>query len=494
MNAIKKRLGVKYIVLIIVILIFLAFNIYITYMNLYGSPIPYINSVSIPCQPIYVIPPWVTYACYNGPLFMVQKVGIVNLIDGHMITVFNVNKYIGTQVSLPFFEDPISISNDTASVALFTFEYKYSTQPYLIFSRANLINGVINTTITKVPLGFTLFFSLYIVNGSNVYLASLINRTTYLVDYQVLSNGTPIPKWVDKLSINYSGGEGLWNNRLLTSIYATEGGRLVIAAFTSESLTSQSGQYSIIVINASNGAVLYARNIFVSLVFSPAIVDGVFIFPSNGSIYGINITANKPYMYLVLRNYSGFVIPLDGPSALLIWQIKQTAYIVKFNVYGKIYWEDSFTVVEYPWKHVVGNPWGFYFWVYPLNDHAAVAVIGPGGFEYGMYGQKQVVMLLNLSNGEVIRSVVRYLRIPFINGPSPSSTEPYIDILNVYSADGYFIYTMGGSYYITNYELLLNDWLYYALFDNTMLVVVLWILWLFALAIFLCFIGRKING
>ena len=99
------------------------------------------------------------------------------------------------------------------------------------------------------------------------------------------------------------------------------------------------------------------------------------------------------------------------------------------------------------------------------------------------------MVVINVTSGSVIHRAIRTLKIPIINTPSPSSIFP--TVIPITASNKYVIYYFNGQLFITNEAQLINDWWYYALFDNTYLVMALWVITLIMIIVTIISVNNR---
>ncbi len=110
-----------------------------------------------------------------------------------------------------------------------------------------------------------------------------------------------------------------------------------------------------------------------------------------------------------------------------------------------------------------------------MSNGIALLTVYPCSVSYGVYGYKELLAVINVTKGSVIHQVIRMLKIPIVNTPSPPASI-FPAAVPVASNNEYLAYYFNNQLFFTNEAQLINDWWYYILFDNTYLVMALWVI------------------
>ncbi|GGI67158.1 hypothetical protein [Vulcanisaeta souniana] len=328
-----------------------------------------------------------------------------------------------------------------------------------------LVYGIINGSVYVFPQ-FITTFKVSEVNGLNQMGYTVINTTCGdLVRILIRENGTlgiawDMPIYPCPIGIECSNGRCVPMVNVLND-YAV----VIYEAYNNNTGTNY---VRLILINDSNGAVIYGVNITgISSALSSEMVNNTLVYPCGASLCGVEVMNNGTKLKFVINGLSGAVFNADN-YGLVLTQNYNGVSIVRISGNGSVIENMTIPInlrvefLEYCSRLDL------------MSNGIALLTVYPCSVSYGVYGYKELLAVINVTKGSVIHQVIRMLKIPIVNTPSPASIFPAA--VPVASNNEYLAYYFNNQLFFTNEAQLINDWWYYILFDNTYLVMALWVI------------------
>lgn len=223
-----------------------------------------------------------------------------------------------------------------------------------------------------------------------------------------------------------------------------------------------------VLINDSNGAVIYNANVTgMSSIISSTMIGNTLLYPCEDSLCGMEVMSNGTRSKFMINGLNGTVFNVDN-YGLVLTQNYSGVSMVKISGNGSIIGGMDIPI------NLHAELGEYCSRLNLMSNGIALLAVYPCSISYGVYGYRELLAVINVTSGSVIHRAIRTLKIPIINTPSSSSI--FSMVIPITASNKYVIYYFNGQLFITNEAQLINDWWYYALFDNTYLVMALWVI------------------
>ncbi|ADY01812.1 hypothetical protein VMUT_1608 [Vulcanisaeta moutnovskia 768-28] len=481
---------------LIIALIPFTLAVFMTYAYLYLSPLPYTWSTSN-INDLYGIATCGNYAVLsyiNISNMQFWRFIIVDLSNGHVMRIYPpvaTNATMNTEgIALP--QIGVSCANEALNI-IYTCVNKSGIVnnyvPGICLLRINESNGRIMSYYFFSPIysykgiihglligASSLIFinnnSIYAISMGSVFNSSSTNNVTltwYLVKLIISENGSLRLSWETPVALGLGG-------IYISGAFGRTSPMLSVVDNHVSLLYSgygNNGSYNaLLLINDSDGSVIYRENItdIVSdYIYYSAVVNNVLVYPCSGSsLCGIDLMSGKPRTGFPINNLGGVVYNVNDYGVVL----SQGNHGVNLTVIDNNGMIIRRIVIPIDLYVELG---GHCSSLSPMDKGIAVLVVYPCSVSYGVYGYKELVAIVNVTSGSVIREFIKPLKLPIINSPSPDSILPYITPVFLVN-DKYFLYFFDDSLFIVSESQLINDSWYYIFFDNIYTVITLWII------------------
>ena len=238
--------------------------------------------------------------------------------------------------------------------------------------------------------------------------------------------------------------------------------------FVYEALNNSTGAsyVRLVLINDSNGAVIYNANVTgISSIISSAMVGNTLVYPCGGFLCGMEVMSNSTRLKFMIDRLNGTIFNIDN-YGLALTQNYSGISIVRISGNGSI-----IRGIDIP-INLHAKLGEYCSRLSLMSNGIALLAVYPCSISYGVYGYRKSLAVINVTKDSVYYRAIRTLKIPIINTPSPSFIFPAA--IPIMANNKYAIYYFNGQLFITNEAQLINDWWYYALFNNTYLMTALW--------------------
>ena len=475
--------------LIIVTIILIALTLLITYANLYLSPLPYTWSISdvsylasMALCGNYAVLGYVNTNIASGQF---QRFLIINLRTGHAMTI---HQSLITNASSLIPQMAVNCNNNIINIVYTCIGWNNlfnNNVVGLCLIKVNASNGEVmsqyflssiygNKSVIKY-LGLSDGLIYGIVND-NIYVVlpfidtygtnGIINITCGdLAKILIGKNGTLSIAWEAPMHPCIF-GMGCSDGRCSPMVNMIN--NYVVFVYEALNNTTGAGYARLVLINDLNGAVIYNANVTgMSSIISSTMIGNTLVYPCGDSLCGMEVMSNGTRLKFMINGLNGTVFNV-GNYGLVLTQNYSGVSMVKISGNGSIIGGMDIPI------NLHAELGEYCSRLNLMSNGIALLAVYPCSISYGVYGYRELLAVINVTSGSVIHRAIRTLKIPIINTPSPSSIFP--TVIPITASNKYFIYYFNGQLFITNEAQLINDWWYYALFDNIYLVMALWVI------------------